>query len=111
MHAKLSDSKVASRSRLSALTSGVDPSISLEPLETLTLSNCCSVRYSNCSLTVDLMEACLATHPPRVKRVSELLEGERDSEVVELSMLVKEEGLSEATPPTTPPGTRNFVEK
>jgi hypothetical protein len=57
------------------------------------------------------MEACLAT-PPRGKRVWELLEGDRDSEVVELSMLAKEEGLSEATPPETrPPGTRNFVEK
>lgn len=57
------------------------------------------------------MEACLTT-PPRGKRVRELLDGDKDSDVVELSMLAKEEGLSEATPPeTTPPGTRNFVEK
>lgn len=57
---------------------------------------------------VDLMEECLATPPPRGKRVWELLEGERDSDVVELSKLAKEEGLS--LPETTPPGTRNLVE-
>ena len=53
------------------------------------------------------MEACLTTPPPRVKRVCELLEGESDSEVVELSMLAKDEGRSEATPP----GARNLGEK
>ena len=57
---------------------------------------------------VDLTEACLATPPPRGKRVWELLEGDRDSEVVELSKLAKEEGLS--LPETAPPGTRNLVE-
>ncbi len=57
---------------------------------------------------VERREACLFRPPPRGKTVVELLEGERESEVVELSMLVKEEGLSEATPP---PGTRNLWEK
>ena len=47
------------------------------------------------------MEACLATPPPpggRVKRALVLLEGERESDVVELSRLAKDEGRSEVEP-------------